>query len=172
MNMSNEINVIGPHDKTVRDQKKFLKPSMTQQQFLEESKTTNIIARYRRTGQIPMRNGAPFYGDFTGADDFHSAQNRLAEANQMFMLIPAEIRDRFDNDPGKLIEFLSKEENRKEAEEIGLIPPKKKPAASEKGIAPSDQKEGAGGNSPAEGAGVKPLPAGGKKRTTTIVEEV
>jgi len=117
--------VIGPHEKTVRDQKFFLKPSMTQQQFLEETKTTNIISKYRRTGMIPIRNGQPFYGDFSGAEDFHTAQNKLLQANQMFMLLPAEIRDRFKNDPGNLLEFLAHEENRPEAEKLGILPPRK-----------------------------------------------
>ena len=42
------------------------------------------------------------------------------QAQQSFDSIPSEIRDRFNNDPKLLIDFLSKEENMEEAVKLGL----------------------------------------------------
>jgi phage internal scaffolding protein len=47
--------------------------------------------------------------------------NRVIAAQDEFEALPAQIRARFDNDPANLIEFLENENNRPEAEELGLV---------------------------------------------------
>lgn len=44
------------------------------------------------------------------------------------MTLPPEIRTRFDNDPGKLIDFVADPDNRQEAQELGIVNPAPEPA--------------------------------------------
>lgn len=96
-------------------------PTLTQQQFAEESDINFIAERYGLTGELPQVLDLPRYGDFTGIFDFQSAQNAVVQAKQQFMTLPAKLRARFDNDPGKMMAFLDDPENRAEAEFMGLL---------------------------------------------------
>lgn len=98
-------------------------PSLTQQQFAEESDINFIADRYGLTGELPQVANPPMYGDFTGIFDFQSAQNAVIAAQAKFMELPAKLRARFDNSPQKLLEFLADDDNRKEAEFLGLVNP-------------------------------------------------
>lgn len=102
----------------------FSEKGKTQQHFRREANINSIMARYTKTGILvdaskPMRN-MPQFGVFEQFD-FLEAQNKVAQAKQAFMCLPARIRQRFQNDPAQLIEFIQHEENRKEAVAIGLI---------------------------------------------------
>lgn len=99
-------------------------PSMTQQQFKDECDINKIMERYLRTGVLsdPLdRRGTPKYGDYAGLGDYMDHMNKVVEANEMFEALPAAIRKRFNNNPGELIEFVMDENNRKEAEMLGLV---------------------------------------------------
>lgn len=98
-------------------------PTRTQQSLENETNINAIMARVLKTGQMPTARSAeqPFYGDFTAADDYYSAVNRIADAESEFADLPSAIRSRFENDPGKLIEFLSDSKNLDEAITLGLI---------------------------------------------------
>lgn len=94
----------------------------TKQEFKDESDINVIMARYMATGVLPEQINAAQaqYLDATGYD-YQEAQNLIAGANSLFEMLPSSIRNRVDNDPGKLLEFLRDPNNRKEAEEMGLI---------------------------------------------------
>lgn len=96
-------------------------PSLTQQQFLEESDINYIADKYGLTGELPQVLELPKYGDFTGIFDYQGAQNAVIAAQQQFMTLPAKLRARFDNDPQKLLAFLEDDDNRAEAEFLGLV---------------------------------------------------
>lgn len=102
-------------------------PSLAQQQFAEESDINFIADRYGLTGELPTVLKMPAYGDFTGIYDFQSANNAVIAARDQFLTLPAKLRARFDNDPQKLLAFLHDEENRPEAEFLGLVEPRKAP---------------------------------------------
>lgn len=95
--------------------------SKTEQHHRDEVNINKIIAKYEKTGQMPLRSGVPTYGDFTGMVDFHSAKQAVIDVEEAFMELPAEVRKRFRNDPGELLEFLDDEKNREEAIELGLV---------------------------------------------------
>jgi phage internal scaffolding protein len=99
--------------------------SMTKQCHKNECDINKIMLRATKSGFLESRQNG-FYGDFTTATDFHTAQNKVIEANQMFNELPAYLRKKFDNDPGKLLEFVANEDNRQDAIKLGLIdvPPK------------------------------------------------
>ena len=46
---------------------------------------------------------------------------QVAESKSLFNELPSKIRDRFDNNPVKLLEFLGNEKNREEAIALGLV---------------------------------------------------
>lgn len=83
----------------------------------------NIIQSiYAKTGVMNnIRKDAPRYGDFTSSRELHDVLLRAQEAEADFMLLDAQIRARFDNDPGKLLDFALNPKNREEAIKLGLI---------------------------------------------------
>ena len=96
-------------------------PSLAQQHFKEECDINTILQKFNITGILPEAPLSPRYGDFSGIGDYHSAMNRVLAAKKEFEALPAQIRARFQNDPAQLIEFLQDENNRPEAEELGLV---------------------------------------------------
>lgn len=103
----------------------FTEPSLSQQHFKDECDINNIMAKYAKTGVWGDPNNPsttqPMFDDFSTAEDFHSAQNFLAQAGQAFEALPAYLRKRFENDPAELLAFLDDESNREEAERLGLV---------------------------------------------------
>lgn len=97
-------------------------PSKTQQHQADETDINLIVKRYTQTGVLPQSALQPLYGDFETMD-FHTAQNRVRAAQEAFMLIPAEIRARFENDPGKFVDFATNPENRDELVKLKLLDP-------------------------------------------------
>ena len=96
-------------------------PSLTQQHFKDETDINNILRQFNITGLLPEQPLSPRYGDFTGIGDYHSALNAVIAAEDKFLALPANLRARFENDPAQLIAFLSDENNRSEAEKLGLL---------------------------------------------------
>lgn len=100
----------------------FAKPSRTQQHFKEESDINFIVNRFLKTGTLPDVNPSAMYGDFLHAPgSYQEALNLVIEAQDGFNALPAEMRARFNNDPGELLTFLQDENNRDEAITLGLI---------------------------------------------------
>ena len=99
-------------------------PSLAQQQFKDECDINNILRQFNITGQLPDTPLSPKYGDFSGISDYKTALDRVISADEEFMNLPATLRARFDNDAANLIEFLENEQNRAEAEKLGLVEPK------------------------------------------------
>lgn len=81
-----------------------------------------IYAKYMRTGLMTnVRQGELTYGDFSNAVDYHDAVFKSQQAQEDFLQLPADIRIRFDNDPGQLIDFLNDNNNYDEAVKLGLV---------------------------------------------------
>ena len=95
--------------------------TLTQQHFKDETDINNILRQFNITGLLPESPLSPRYGDFTGIVDYHSALNSVIAAEDGFMELPAMLRARFNNDPAQLIDFLNDENNRSEAEKLGLL---------------------------------------------------
>lgn len=77
--------------------------SRVQQHFAEDADINTIMRRFKVTGQMPFGSAQGMYGDFTEITDYESAQAKIASAHQKFMTLPPEVREKFDNDPGKMI---------------------------------------------------------------------
>lgn len=97
--------------------------SMTQQQYIDDCDVNLIMARFMKTGHIPLHVPPMLEGDFSQLPSFQEAQNIVVQAREMFMELPAKIRERFEHNPQKLQDFLADEDNRAEALKLGLINP-------------------------------------------------
>lgn len=97
------------------------KISLTKQSFKEQCDINNIINQVARTGVLQHANNAE--ADYVDAPegDFQYMMNREADAKSQYELLPEHIRELFPT-PISLAEFLSDDDNRPEAEELGLIP--------------------------------------------------
>lgn len=94
---------------------------VTHQSFAEEVDINTIVKRFGVTGQLPNGIHMPMSGDFTELPDFQSALNMVRQSEEEFMKLPAEVRKRFDNDPGMLIRFLEDGSNKDEAIKLGIV---------------------------------------------------
>lgn len=98
-----------------------LLPSLTKQEFVEECDINNLMVRYQKTGLLTHVNRYQGeYSDVTGAVDYHEAQQIVLAASNAFMSLPSAMRARFDNDPGKFLDFVSNPANAEVMYELGL----------------------------------------------------
>lgn len=79
--------------------------SMVQQSFKEEVDINTIVRRYGITQSLPFGPDGGMYGDFTGIVDYEAAVALIEDTQRRFMALPAEAREKFKNDPQRLIEF-------------------------------------------------------------------
>lgn len=79
--------------------------TFTQQHFAEEVDVNTIVRRFGITRSMPFGVMGGVYGDFSGVTDFESAKAMIVSADERFMKLPADIRERFGNDPSALIAF-------------------------------------------------------------------
>lgn len=105
-------------------------PSLAVQEALEETDINTIVRRFGLTGKFPEGLVMPVYGDFCGIDNYHAAANAIAEANETFDQLPADIRSRFANEPGAFVDFALNPDNRAEMEKWGMVAPAAAPGGA------------------------------------------
>ena len=69
---------------------------------------------------VPVVGQEPAYGDFSAGVDFHTALNKVQQAEADFAALPAVIRKHVDNDPGKFLDLVMTPEGRAELEAAGM----------------------------------------------------
>ena len=103
--------------------------SMTQQHFAEESEINNILRSHDRNGVIEhIHRGNAIYADFSNITDLSDALHQIKEAQQEFLNIPSEIREKFQNDAGQFFKFASDPNNLPELRKMGLANPEQSEA--------------------------------------------
>jgi len=107
-----------------RHQLQFEGQGLTHQSFKDECDINTIMGRYLKTGVLPenLTQAEAQYLDVSDVD-FLAAAQLVAGAKSLFAELPSAIRNRFENDPAKLLAFTSDENNRQEAAEMGLLSP-------------------------------------------------
>jgi len=96
----------------------------TKQSFKDECDINLIMKRAALTGVIDplvLEQREAVFGEFEDGLDFMELQNRLVTCQRLFDVLPADVRSRFSNNPGLLVDFLAKPENRGEAERLGIL---------------------------------------------------
>ena len=123
--------------------------SRTHQSFKEETDINNIMRKYRDTGLVEHVNShRGDYGDFTNTPaDYHEALNQVIAADAMFLTLPADLRARFNNDPGAFLAFTEDPANEDAMRDLGLLPSER--AAEQPPVRKLVEKTG---EQPAEGA--------------------
>lgn len=98
-------------------------PSLTLQSEAEACDINYILDRVNHGAQLPPPDGSAKFGDFTQYGDPSTYINSLslvAEAQEAFSQLPANLRARFQNDPHKLLQFVDDDKNLEEAIKLGL----------------------------------------------------
>lgn len=95
-------------------------PSATQQQFADQVDVNKIVRRFMSSGQVPVLQDNPRFGDFPTID-LHEAMNIVRSTEEAFMRLPSQLRKRFGNDPGELWTWLQDPANDDEAVKLGLF---------------------------------------------------
>jgi hypothetical protein len=101
--------------------------SLAIQSARDETDINTIVRRFGLTGELPGDFDMPQSGDFTNVGDFHGAMNLVRASQEEFLRVPAEIRARFNNDPGRFMAFLDDDDNRAEATKMGFLKDPVKP---------------------------------------------
>lgn len=98
--------------------------SRTQQHLHDLNSPRRLIEKYgaNRLKQALAANPSMF-SDVPPTRDYKEALDLIAQADRSFSNLPSKIRNRFENDPVKLIAFLNDSKNRDEAVTLGLINP-------------------------------------------------
>lgn len=99
-------------------------PVKTVQAAKDEVDINKIMQRIEKGQMMDMLKDDGRFEDISEFEGLENAIIKVGKANEYFMDLPAEVRERFNNDPVDLIEFLQDEENRAEAEKLGLVNPK------------------------------------------------
>lgn len=97
----------------------------TRQSMKDECDINKIMGRYLKTGLLTHVNEHQGdYGEFVQVD-FHEAMNTVIAAQEMFGTVPSNLREKFGNDPGRFLDFVTNPDNREEMRELGLLPTEK-----------------------------------------------
>lgn len=115
------VSKVRPRGQIRKVQTVIEEPSLTRQSETQNCNIHCILDKFRKTGLLPQRTVSPLRGAIPDVDSFHSAMNIMTEAQQMFEAMPSDLRQEFDNDPAKFIDFCGKEENKEKMIELGLM---------------------------------------------------
>jgi len=99
---------------------KTLGKSLTKQSFTKECDINNIMKKYQKTGAIDHVNKHEASYGYATSDDFTASMNIVAKGQTMFEELPSTIREKFEHDPAKFLDFVQDEKNIKEMQELGL----------------------------------------------------
>lgn len=80
--------------------------SLVQQHDGPETDINNIVRRFGITQTMPLGVAGGVYGDFSGITDFADAVALVDRAMDQFMALPADVRERFKNDPAVMIDTV------------------------------------------------------------------
>lgn len=126
-----------------RVQKKFRGKSLTKQSHIKECDINEIMKRFERTGLVEHANTHQGdYGDFTFVpENYQEALQLVQNAQQMFLTVPAKVRQAFDNDPGRFLAFVQDPTNEDKMREMGLLPPVEPPKTEPPAPAPEEPEQ-------------------------------
>lgn len=98
-------------------------PSMTKQSLAENLDVNNIIRRYNKTGVLQkMTDFEGLYGQFDDID-LREAIEKVEAAKNVFMEVPSQIRNLFENNAGSFIDYATNPANIQQLRDWGLANP-------------------------------------------------
>lgn len=105
-------------------------PSLTKQEFKEESDINVILERFMRGGDAPPPVLPEHFMDLTGRTNYFDMATKIAEANRIFYLLDARTRAEHLNDPTRWADAVVKATetgDRDGLRALGLDVPPEKP---------------------------------------------
>lgn len=96
-------------------------PSKTVQADAKEADINKVISRIISGGGARVNSAPAVFADVSQFSGLQDALIMVSEAQEGFMSLDADVRERFDNDPVKLVAFLEDASNREEAVKLGLV---------------------------------------------------
>lgn len=98
----------------------FYKDSKVQPQFAFDCDINNIVSGMAQPIGVRPVDTTEKLRVFS-PDLFEKSMLQSAEAKNLFMQLPSDVRKRFDNKPAKLLEFISNPDNLEEGIKLGLF---------------------------------------------------
>lgn len=95
-------------------------PSLTKQADFDRANIHSLLSRFQKSGHIRQVTAQPLQGGIPDVDSFHEAMNIVTTARQSFDALPSQIREKFENNPAKMLQFVSDEKNQSELVALGL----------------------------------------------------
>lgn len=92
--------------------------SMTDESQAEGTDINKLVVKYMKDGHIPLPDKEAVFADVFKLGSFHEAQDMVVRGKELFASLPVATRDRFDNDPGKFLEFVDASKDPKEVGEL------------------------------------------------------
>lgn len=107
--------------KGARVQQDFSGDSPTRQEFREECDINRIVDRFMRTGQVTHLAQVPGqFLDVSNVQDYRTALDNVRAAHDVFMTLPAKVRQGFNNDASEFLDRVV-EMDQDELLELGLV---------------------------------------------------
>lgn len=97
-------------------------PSRAVQSQKDEADINTIVRNFGVTGKLPVSVRVPMYGDFDTVSDYREAIEAVRAAEESFLAMPSELRDRLGNDPQRFLEWCADKGNLEEMRKLGLAP--------------------------------------------------
>lgn len=95
--------------------------SLTEQSHKDSCDIHNILKKSEKTGILEHVNRyRGHYGDMPTGEEFQEHMNIIAKTESMFETIPSKIRQKFENNPRKFLDFISDNKNYAEMREMGF----------------------------------------------------
>lgn len=102
----------------------------TKQDLKDQCDINKIVTRFKRDGVLNHINAnQPIFTDFT-PNDYQQCLNKVIDADNAFFALPSNIRERFANDPQRLLAFVQDDSNYEEGFKLGLFNPRPDPDES------------------------------------------
>lgn len=79
--------------------------TLVQQHLAVDADINTIVRRFGLTREMPAGVAGGVFGDFSGIYDYEDALAAVERAERGFMSLPADVRERFGNDPAQLIQL-------------------------------------------------------------------
>lgn len=115
--------------------------SRTKQAFREDCDINVIVRRYAKAGVLPTEAPGASYGDFSTVGDYFDSMQLLLRTRERFEALPSLVRERFANDPSRMLAFVADAGNADEARKLGLLaplpPPKEEPSVVREPVKPA-----------------------------------
>lgn len=97
--------------------------SLAVQSQKDEADINVLVRRFGVTGVFPVREMPEALIGHFDEFDMMTAYNLMIDARASFMSLPPEVRDRFNNDPVKFVQFAGEKDNLPELRKMGLAKP-------------------------------------------------